>query len=135
MTMQAGLAPRSVVTGQVVEPTAYVDPKSVTVHSLADVLRTLVHRSVGAFHTEADQDKAMKAINDWERQQLNASSLRALLEENPGRAEKEDVSLRIPPNNVAPTAVQGQPIDYNKLAAAIVAAQQAAMNPPVEGQQ
>jgi hypothetical protein len=136
MSTPSGLAPRTVIPGQVVQPTAIIDPKSETVHALAGVLETLVLKSLGSFHSETEQDAAMTAIRNWERQQVNQSTLNAMREESPSRAAKEDVSLRTPPSNLPlPVTALGQPIDYAKLAAAIVAATQAAEAAEAQAQQ
>jgi hypothetical protein len=120
-TPLAGLAPRT-VAGQVVTPTAMIDAKSEAAHAFANVIRTLVQRSVGAFHNETDQDNAMNAVAAYERQLVPLTTLQALHEEMAGVAQKEDVSLRLPPNNSGPvSATIAQSIDYNRLAAAVAA--------------
>jgi hypothetical protein len=131
------VAPRGTVQGSVVQPTAVIDSKSEAAHGLANVLRTLVQRSVGAYHNEADMDNAMRAISSFEKSLISSSTLSALQNESDSQAEKEDVSLRVPPNSSGPVAMSmAQSIDYNRLAAAVaahmLAAQQSAERPEVE---
>jgi hypothetical protein len=135
-TPYGGVVPRT-VAGEVIQPTAMIDGKSEATHAVANVLRTLVQRSVGAYHNETDLDNALRAVSTWERGQINASTLNALHNESPGQADKEDVSLRLPPNSTGPvSATIAQSIDYNRLAAAVaahmLAAQQANAEPSSE---
>jgi hypothetical protein len=122
MSTPAGLSPRT-ISGEVVQPTAMIDPVSEATHGVANVLRTLVTRAVGTFHSEGDMDSALSAIANWEHQMVNPSALRALLEEHGSVAPKEDVTQRQAPMNGYSSQVPVIPgnIDYNKLAAAITA--------------
>jgi hypothetical protein len=131
------VAPRGTIAGSVVQPTAIIDSKSEAAHGLANVLRTLVTRSVGAYHNELEQDAALQAVSAFEKTLVSQSTLDALHDERPGLAPKEDVSLRPAPSSSGNVSLGiAQSIDYNKLAAAVaahmMAAQAAANTPEVE---
>lgn len=97
-------------------------PEVTTVHNLCNVLRHLVHNS-SAYHTEGAQDEALRHIAQFEK---HASGRNYTTEWD--RAAKEDVSLRRAPQtglNV-PAAPPPAQLDYDRLAAAILAAQRQA---------
>lgn len=128
MTTPAGLAPRTTIQGQVVSPevSAVIDPKSAGVHALVTVLTRLVQYS-GAYHSENEVLEAMSAIRAYENSLVTPSVRASLHEMQPLQAPVEDVTQRIPPGAVSPQPVIAPGgIDYNKLAAAMIAAQAAA---------
>jgi hypothetical protein len=126
--MSDALAPA--IAGEVVQPSAMISGKDEALHSFAGVIRDLVLRG-GAYHTENDQDAALNSVSKYVAASLAPSVMAALNNEHPGAAAKEDVTQRVPPSGIfiAPVPVNNQPIDYNKLAAAIVAAQAAQAMP------
>jgi hypothetical protein len=127
MTTPSGVAPRTVLSGQVVtggavNPTAIIDPMSEAVHGVVTMLKALVKNS-GAFHSEKDLDEAHAVLSKWEKAQVKSSTLDAILNEYPETpAEKEDVTKRVAPNSNLPQALSPQ-FDYRKLAQAILAIQ------------
>ena len=128
MTTPAGLVPRNTIPGQVVTPdvSAVIDPKSAGVHALVTVLHHLIQYS-GAYHSESDQLEALDALRAFEKSQVTSAVRASLNELKPLPAEVEDVTQRVPPGAVAPQPlIASGGIDYNKLAAAMIAAQAAA---------
>lgn len=96
----------------------------VKTHAFFNILRDVVG-GLHVYPSEGALDSALNAITEFERTLLSGPIHRVVQETD--LAPKEDVTKRIPPQvgmNVAPVA--GPAIDYNKLAAAIVAMQRAA---------
>jgi hypothetical protein len=115
---------RTVVQGQVIQPTAIVDATSEAIHGFLAVVRKLISASP-AFHSEADQDAAYEAINTFARNQVSPSTLAQLLEEHSAPAPKEDVTQRVAPQSGLPQPLMpSAPLDYDKLARAMLAIQQ-----------
>jgi hypothetical protein len=116
------------ISGQVqsyATPSAVASAQGSAARGFFDVLRDLLHK-VPVFHNESDLLNALAKIDAYEKHVVNSNDLRVLLEEG-GYAPVEDVSKRTPPvNYAAATMAAAGPIDYAKLAAAIVVAQQAA---------
>jgi hypothetical protein len=114
-------------TGQVstepVSASAVASAKSSTLFGLGEVLKTLLHNAVGAFHTEGDLDAAIAVVEKFVGAWVPGSEIAALLTGDQ-RAPKEDVTKRIPPGGVVQQVVQGPVIDYSALAKAILAEQQ-----------
>lgn len=89
---------------------------------MGELLKVIVRRSVGLFHSEVDQDNALNTIDKWVATAVSKSGMRALATGDE-HAPKEDVTLRTPPGGpVAPPAAPG--LDYDKLAAAILRVQE-----------
>jgi hypothetical protein len=114
-------------TGQVstepVSPSAVSSAKSGAVFALGEVLKTLLHNAVGAFHTEGDLDAAIRVVDKFVGAHVPGSEMDALLTGDQ-RAPKEDVTKRIPPGGVVQPVITGPVIDYQALAKAILAEQQ-----------
>lgn len=133
MSEVQGYAPRTVVPGSVVEPTAIVGPKDEALHDMANVVKELVVKS-HAFHSEKDVEAALKSVDNWVNAHVPPTVLHTLRTEKPGRAPIEDVTKRVPAYAGLPQVAGSQLIDYNKLAAAIAAHMQAAqVSPANEG--
>jgi hypothetical protein len=109
------------LTGSVVQPDYVSQPHSFAAHDFFNTLRKLVHMST--LHNEADVAAALATIDGYEKHVVGAADLARVISEN-DRAPVEDVSQRKAASGELPTAVSGS-IDYARLAAAIVAAQQA----------
>lgn len=116
-----------VIQGQVVQarqPDAVLDPISTAAHDFGNVAKALVTRS-GAFHNESELQKAHSAIDSFVKFITPQKDRTHVITED-DQAPVEDVSRRIPPNSTGQAVVHAGPqIDYNKLAAALIAAQQA----------
>ena len=103
----------------VVSPSAVSGPAPSAAWDLGQVLTDLVHRS-GAYHSESQVDAATAAINRWVSASVPVSAKRAL-STGDERAVKEDVTQRVPPGG-AVQAIVTPPIDYDRLAQALVRA-------------
>jgi hypothetical protein len=116
MTTPAGaLAPYQ---GQAVAPSAVVDARSTATHAFMNVIRSVV-TALPVFSVESDALEAIRAIGAFEKHLI--PELHKVLREGE-TAPVEDVRLRRGPNQAPPQATAaGEPIDYNKLAAAIAA--------------
>jgi hypothetical protein len=112
--------PTSTIQGDVVQPAAVVDPVSFAAHDFFGLIKELVHKA--GFHTEEQVLSAMRVVDAYEKRVVPAKDQRHVVSET-DRAGVEDVSLRKGPQVGMTVAAQGQPIDYARLAAAIVAAQ------------
>lgn len=116
------------VQSSVVSPTRTIPKEPYSSHGFFNVIRDIVHRG-NVYHSEVDQNAALDAIDKHEQHQL-AENLPYVISDT-DRAGREDVTLRTPPGGaVLPNAVATQGIDYDKLAAAIVRAQNAQPAPP-----
>lgn len=130
-TPGGAVAPYDASAGAV-SPSGYIKPQSVAVAKFAQVMRDILG-VVQVYHNEADLDQAHRTITEYIKQMTDPADRSRLVSEG-DQAPKEDVSERVPPTNRGPaTAPAGfGPIDYNKLAAALVAAQQAQAAPEPE---
>jgi hypothetical protein len=113
------------VAGEVIQPTAYAGPKAVATHKLGELLKELVHGNPHAFTSENQKLEALNTVDGYVKAHTQPSEIRAL-SDGTQRAPIEDVTQRKAPNvgYSVPTA-QAAPIDYDRLAAAIVRAQAA----------
>jgi hypothetical protein len=133
--MITGMSQPLAIQGNVVEPSHISQPHSFAAHDFFNTVRDLVHRT--PYHNESERDAALNSIGSYEKH-VTGSDAAYVLDEG-DRAPVEDVSQRRPPSGLPSTVAPGATIDYAKLAAAIVAAQQAqaqaqqqaAVTPPV----
>lgn len=117
-TPTGALAP-TVIPGEVVAPAAVIGPNAFPTHNYLNVVRDLV--SGRKYHNEDDVRTALAAVDEYEKRMLAADHRHVLSEDD--AAPHEDVSQRIPPRGSAPVVPATAPaIDYNKLAAALMAA-------------
>jgi hypothetical protein len=110
------------VTDAAVEPSAIASPVASAAVAVGEILKQLVLHSFG-FHTENQTDAAISSIEKWVSGTVG-SAINAL-DTSQIAASKEDVTLRVPPGGPAATVLAGPVLDYQKLAEAILAAQQA----------
>lgn len=110
--------------GEVVTPSAVIDPQSFAGHDFLNVIRDLIHRA--AFHTEGDKNSALDAVDAFEKRFIPSQDQKHVVAEGE-LAGREDVSQRKPPQTGgAPVPVNVPQIDYNALARALMAAQREA---------
>ena len=121
------------LTPSYASPTAVADPQAVATHKFTRVLADLIRKS-GVYHTEAELHAALEAVDEFARRHVDPSARHMLTRED-DPAPVEDVSKRKPPAGAAPAAVPALPIDYNALAAAIVAHERAQNAPVVQDTQ
>ncbi len=117
--------PSGVIQGQVIDPPKVISPISMAAHAFFNVLRTIV-TDAGVFKDENAVLKAIDAILAYEKQVIPALDRRHVLSED-DPAPMEDVTQRVPPSypgTRAPAPMPAFQIDYNRLAQAILAAQQ-----------
>lgn len=113
----------AVLSGNVVQPSATASRSQAAAARLGEVLKEIINRS-GAFLTEDGLRLAEQAVTDWVAAMVPGAAMNAL-DTQDYRAAREDVAQRIPPGG-PPVVITSQPaIDYDKLAAAIIAAQSA----------
>lgn len=106
---------------------AVVSPQHNALFRVGELLKKVVRAVPTAFPNENDVYNAITAIESFVTTGIPAASLRALSEEHDGAAPLEDVTKRIPPAGSAALAAPAmQGIDYDKLAQALIAAQQRA---------
>lgn len=113
-----------VIPGQVVNPTAVTQSgASGPAHDFFGVIKQLIHFS--GFHNQQDVINAVNAVDAYEKHVVPPGDMRSLNTEGEP-APVEDVAQRRPPSpaGIITQQTQGQQIDYARLAAAIVAAQQ-----------
>lgn len=112
----------AVISGEVVQPDYVSQPHSYAARDFFNALRDLVGRTV--YHHEGEQSDALSAITAYEKHVIIPSDLARVTSEA-DTAPREDVSLRVAPSGVPAATAPGVPIDYARLAAAIVAAEAA----------
>lgn len=122
------LAPTSVsgppVQGQPIAPTAMASGAHSAAWDLGQVLKVMVERT-GVFLTEQARNDALRAVDKFTGSLIPAGAVRALATGDE-RAAHEDVSQRQAPAGATSFVPAAQvAIDYDKLAAALVRAQQA----------
>jgi hypothetical protein len=119
MSTPAGaLAPT--IQGDVVAPSAVVGPLAFPAHNFLNVIRDVIHRG-NVYHSEDDLKSALATVDDFERRFISNDHQHVVGEDD--AAPHEDVSARIPPRGgYAPVPSTAPVIDYNKLAAALMAA-------------
>lgn len=110
-------------TAEAISPTRIAAPSASPAHQFFNVVRDLIKRTT--YHTEGEALDALSAVSAYEKQVITAGDLRQVSTDN-DPAPVEDVSQRKAPNQAAPQHTAVAPIDYNQLAAALIAAQQAA---------
>lgn len=117
-------------SGQVVTPSRITSADDNHAHRFFNVIRDLLHGK--AYHNEADVTDALDAVSKYEASVLNTQPRHLVSEDDP--APREDVSQRTPPpgQNVQVVPAAAPQLDYGKLAAAIVAHQQAQQAPQDE---
>lgn len=118
MSTPAGALAPTVIPGEVITPAAVVGPQAFPTHAFLNVVRDLIHGHV--YHNEEDLKAALETVNVYEKRLLQSDHQHVLSEDDP--APHEDVTQRIPPRGAAPVVPAGPAIDYNKLAAALMAA-------------
>lgn len=100
-------------------------PSPGAVFRLGELLKTIVHQSVGVFKNENDLLAALTTVDDFVHAFVPGSAMAALATGDE-QAAREDVSQRVAPTMSNPaTAYPG--LDYGRLARAILAAQQEAV--------
>src|SRR5215469_8102803 len=124
-----GVQPYSPPTlpGAVLTPTQVVSAQANLAHQFFNVVRHLIEHA-GAYRNESTQTDHLAVVQRYENALTSPAERRQLLSED-DRAPREDVTQRTPfpgSGGVPAVAPAAAAIDYNKLAAAIVA-QQAAM--------
>lgn len=110
---------------EVIQPTRIAAAHASSAHAFFNVIRDILHKS--GYHTEGELLAALDAIAQYELKVVTPGDLQQVSSEN-DRAAVEDVSKRIPPQSgigMLPV-LSPAPIDYDKLAAALVRAQAAA---------
>lgn len=121
-TPGAALAPYNQGSTDVLTPSAVSSPKTSAIMQLGEVLKTVLHKSVGVFHSENDLDAAVNIVDDFVRAMLGSADTSAVMTDA-FRAAKEDVTMRTPPGGAVANVVTGPVLDYSKLAQAILAEQ------------
>jgi hypothetical protein len=106
---------------RVVTPSAVAQAQPSAVFGLGEVLKTIIHNS-RTYVSENDVDKAISAVEKFVGAFTTGSDMQALAT-GAERAMKEDVTQRVAPGGIASIVPPG--IDYDKLAAALLAAQAA----------
>lgn len=108
----------------VVNPTAMAGPVHASTHALGQVLMDLIHRA-GVYTSEVAIHEAEAAVTAWVKSVVPLSAVAALVTGDE-RAPKEDVTKRIPPGGLPaiPVVTSAPAIDYDRLAEALLAAQQ-----------
>lgn len=97
-------------------------PVHATTHRLGELLKDVFRRS-GTFHTESALHEAEAVVDAWVKAIIPSAAMRAL-STGEQSAPREDVTKRTPPGGPAVVVAQAAPgIDYDKLAAALLAAQ------------
>lgn len=120
MSTPAGAVAPYTIPGEVVTPAAVVGPLAFPAHAFLNTLRSVISRS-GAFHGEDELRSALSSVDNYEKAILKNDHKHVLTEDD--HAPYEDVSLRIPPRTGnAPVPIGAPAIDYNRLAAALMAA-------------
>lgn len=120
MSTPAGALAPTVIPGEVVTPAAVVGPLAFPAHAFLNTVRSVITRS-GAFHGEDELRSALASVDSYEKAILKNDHKHVLSEDD--HAPFEDVSLRTPPRNGGVPVPTGAPaIDYNRLAAALMAA-------------
>lgn len=122
-----------VISGDVVQPARVISPRTAAARALSAVLKTVVSAST-AFRSESDVLDALSAIDKFAEAFADQPLSHAVQETDP--AKTEDVSKRKPPAGSVPAspATPVPVIDYNALAAAMIAAQKA-QSVPAEPEQ
>lgn len=123
---ELSLAPQGpYVQGTIVpDPSQHVIPAGdVKAHGFFNVIRDLLTAS-NLYHSEGSLTAAIEAVTAFEKHILSGDH-RSVIQEH-DVAPKEDVSQRVAPQVGTAVAVpsSGAGLDYNRLAAAIVALQQ-----------
>lgn len=118
MSTPAGALAPTVIPGEVVTPAAVVGPQAFPTHNFLNVIRDLVSGRV--YHNEDDLKAALDTVNVYEKRLLSSDHQHVLSEFD--AAPHEDVSQRIPPRGAPIVPAAAPAIDYNKLAAALMAA-------------
>lgn len=117
-------APPATIQGSVVTPAASANGSQSAVFSLGQMLKELIHGTPQAFSSENQLLSALSSVDAWVKAHVPGSA-RTALATGDERAAIEDVSLRPAPNGVSYSIPTTAPtIDYDKLAMAMVRAQQ-----------
>jgi hypothetical protein len=120
MSTPAGALSPTVIPGEVVTPAAVVGPLAFPGHAFFNTVRHVITRS-GTFHGEDELKNALHSVDAYEKAILKADHKHVQSEDD--FAPHEDVSLRVPPRTgYAPVPTGAPAIDYNRLAAALMAA-------------
>lgn len=114
------------VAGEVItpRPAATANAQQSAVYKFGELMKGVLHRSVGVFHNEADLLDALNIVDAFVKTFVPAS-VANVLSTGEQMAPREDVSLRIPPNQGHAPVPAAPGLDYDKLAAAILRVQQA----------
>lgn len=121
----ASVAPLQVQAG--ITPTDMINPRSLSAHRFLNVLKD-VTRASGAYAVEQDLHDALAHIDAYGKHVIDPADHHKVRSEEDA-APVEDVRLRVAPGAIRAMPVPaGGPIDYQALAAAIVAHQRAAAN-------
>jgi hypothetical protein len=123
MSTPAGALAPHTIPGEIVTPDAVLDPKSIPAHDFFNVMRDIVHRTT--YHHESEKNAALDAVDAFESRFVPVQD-RKYVQLETDYAGREDVSQRTPPQVGTLPVPAGPAIDYNRLAAAIVAMQQQA---------
>lgn len=127
MTTAAGaVAPTQPVQGVVLRPGTndLINPESTATHRFLTVIEDLVRGH--AYHSEQQKLDALSAVDAFRRHAVDSADRHRVVTEDDA-APVEDVRLRVAPGGAPAVVPAGAPaIDYNALAAALIAAQKAA---------
>lgn len=125
MTTDPGVLTPTSVNSPAISGTNVNGPLPGIFHNFANVIRDLLAAHV--FPNENAKLSAMRAVDAFEKANVPVN---AFLNREGDRAPVEDVSKRVPPGgNVAVVLPQSTPaIDYDRLAAALMAAQTSSQN-------
>lgn len=119
--MNTPAVPEAPLQGVVTSTRTVTLPGDLKAHAFFNVIRDLLN-NFGIYHNESDLENAHQAVTDFEKHILDGPHYAVISEVD--RAPKEDVTQRAAP--VVGTAIvplSSQPLDYNKLAAALLAMQ------------
>lgn len=107
------------------QPSVMAGPVASAVFGLAQILKDVVHNG-RVYTAENDVLNALNVIDSFANAFVKPSELPALATGDE-RASVEDVSMRQPPPGMPSVPINAPSIDYDKLAAALVRAQMAAV--------
>lgn len=120
MSTPAGAPAPYTIPGELVTPAAIVGPLAFPAHAFLNTMRQVISKSA-VFHSEDELNAALQSVTNYEKAILKNDHQHVLSEED--HAPREDVSKRIPPRgSYAPVPTGAPAIDYNRLAAALMAA-------------
>lgn len=124
--------PGNTVSGEVIQPAQVQSAKASLGHDFFNVLRHIIKHG-GAYHDQGTQSEHLNVVDRYEANQAGREARNLLTEDDPAPVRNPDFALVTSGVPAPPPAAAN--LDYNKLAAAIVAVQQAQSeqaSPPAE---